>query len=74
MHIVVAAWMFVTFTMALTLSSAWAGIAFFAAAGLLPVALLVVLAARRRRARAPSASVPEEQVHATDDGDAKTDQ
>ena len=39
-----------------------------------PVALLVVLAARRRRARAPSASVPEEQVHAPDDGDAKTDQ
>lgn len=74
MHIVVAAWMFVTFTMALTLSSAWAGIAFFATAGLLPVALLVVLATRRRRAGARPASVPEEQVHAADDRDAKSDQ
>jgi hypothetical protein len=37
MHIVIAAWMFVTFTMALTLSSAGAGIAFFALVGLGPV-------------------------------------
>lgn len=74
MHIVVAAWMFVTFTMALTLSSAWAGIAFFAGVGLLPVALLLVLAARHRRARARSPSVSEEHVHATDDRDTQRDQ
>jgi hypothetical protein len=69
MHIVVAAWMFVTFTMALTLSSVWAGLAFFAVMGLGPVALLMSLAARRRRA-----SVAEEHVHAADHGDAKPDQ
>jgi len=69
MHIVVAAWMFVTFTMALTLSSVWAGLVFFAVVGLGPVGLLVALAARRRRA-----SVPQEHVHAADDRDAKADQ
>jgi hypothetical protein len=74
MHIVIAAWMFVTFTMALTLSSAGAGIAFFALVGLGPVALLVLLAAKRRRARGAGRSMPEGDMHRGDDGDAKSDQ
>ena len=49
MHIVVLAWLFVTFTMALTMRPVAAGVAFFVAAGLGPVAILAVLAARRRR-------------------------
>lgn len=51
MHIVVLAWLFVTFTMALTMHSALAGIAFFVALGLAPVGLLVALLARRARMR-----------------------
>jgi Flp pilus assembly protein TadB len=74
MHIVVAAWLFVTFTMALTLSNAWAGLAFFAVVGLLPVVLLVAAGARARRSRARWGSVPEEDVHAADHRDAKSDQ
>jgi len=50
MHIVILAWLFVTFTMALTFHSGAAGVAFFAGAGLAPVALYAWLAIRRRRA------------------------
>jgi hypothetical protein len=50
MHIVIIAWLFVTFTMALTLGGI-AGTGFFLAAGLAPVALYVVLLVRGRRAR-----------------------
>jgi len=49
-HIVILAWLFVTFTMALTFRSALAGLAFFVVAGLGPVALYAWLALRRRRA------------------------
>jgi hypothetical protein len=74
MHVVVAAWLFVIFTMALTLSSAWIGVAFFTFVGLGPVVLLVLLAARRRRVRAADASVSEQNVHAADDGDPEANQ
>jgi len=51
MHIVIIAWLFTIGVMALALSSALAGVAWFVGAGLLPVLLLVWLAARRRRTR-----------------------
>ena len=51
MHLVILAWLFVTFTMALTMKPLLAGIAFFAALGLGPVALYVAITVRRLRAR-----------------------
>jgi len=60
MHIVIVAWLFITFTMSLTMRPV-AGIAFFACAGLLPVILYATLALRRRRAareRAPPMPAP----------------
>ena len=53
MHIVIIAWLFVTFTMALTMKSALMGVALFAGLGLAPVLLLLAFAARRFRSRAP---------------------
>ena len=53
MHIVIIAWLFVTFTMALTMRAV-AGIAFFVAVGLAPVMLYVALVLRGRRARRAS--------------------
>ena len=50
MHIVILAWLFVIFTMALTFRSGLAGAAFFVAAGVAPVLLYGWLAVRRRRA------------------------
>lgn len=50
MHIVIIAWLYIMLTMALALTSALAGTAFFLAAGVLPVALYAWLAVRRRRA------------------------
>jgi len=47
MHILIIAWLFITFTMALTLRAV-AGIAFFCVVGLAPVALYLWLAVRRR--------------------------
>jgi hypothetical protein len=47
MHIVIIAWLFVTFTVALTLG-VLEGIAFFLVVGLAPVALYVILLVRRR--------------------------
>lgn len=67
MHIVVIAWLFVIGLMALTLSSALAGIAWFVGAGLLPVLLLLWFALRRKR------SVLEREVEARDDGHAEPD-
>ena len=49
MHIVIVGWLFITFTMALTMRPV-AGVAFFAFAGLAPVLLYGALALRRRRA------------------------
>lgn len=49
MHIVIVAWLFITFTMSLTMRPV-AGVFFFAFAGLLPVLLYAALALRRRRA------------------------
>jgi hypothetical protein len=66
MHIVVIAWLFVIGLMALALSSALAGIAWFVCAGLLPM-LLLWFALRRKR------SVLEREVEARDDGHAEPD-
>jgi hypothetical protein len=51
MHIVIVAWLYITFAMALAFHDALAGIAFFLAAGLSPVALYAWLAVRRAQAR-----------------------
>lgn len=69
MHIVILAWLFVTFTMALTLDSAAAGIALFVVVGLGPVALYCAIALRRRQA----GSMRERQVDQRDDRDAEAD-
>ena len=71
MHLVVMAWLFVIGTMALTMSSALAGIAFFAGAGLAPVALVAWLGLRRAGARR---SVLQQRVDRGDDADAGRDQ
>jgi 4-hydroxybenzoate polyprenyltransferase len=49
MHIVIVAWLFITFTMSLTMRPI-AGVVFFACAGLVPVLLYAALALKRRRA------------------------
>lgn len=49
MHIVIIAWLFITFTMSLTMRPV-AGVLFFACAGLVPVVLYAALALKRRRA------------------------
>lgn len=51
MHLVILAWLFVISTMALTMKSALAGIAFFVALGLGPVLLYFAIVMRRFRAR-----------------------
>ena len=51
MHLVIIAWLFVIFTMALTLRSVLAGIALFVAAGIAPVALYLAIVIRRARSR-----------------------
>ena len=51
MHLVIMAWLFVIFTMALTMRSALAGIAMFVGLGLAPVALYMASALRRARRR-----------------------
>jgi hypothetical protein len=51
MHLVIIAWLFVIFTMALTLKSALAGVALFVALGLGPVLLYFAIVIRRSRAR-----------------------
>lgn len=53
MHIVVIAWLYVTFAMALTMPGVLSGAAFFLAVGIGPVALAAALASRRRRRRPP---------------------
>ena len=58
MHIVVIAWLYITATMALAFSNAWAGAAFFVSAGLLPVTLYTWLAIRRRRAAREALKAP----------------
>jgi len=68
MHIVVLAWLYVTFAMALTMQPLLAGVAFFLAAGLGPIAIWAVLAARRRR------SVRVARMNHRDDRDAEADQ
>lgn len=51
MHLVIIAWLFVVFTMALTMKSALAGVAIFTILGLLPVLVYFAIALRRLRAR-----------------------
>jgi hypothetical protein len=71
MHIVIAAWLFVIGTMSLTMGSALAGIAFFAAAGVAPVAFYAWIKLRRLRG---VRSGLEERVDQRDDRDARGDQ
>jgi hypothetical protein len=63
MHIVLIAWLYVTLTMALTMDTLIAGLAFFALLGLAPALIVVLLAARRARdirdRRRDSTSSPE---------------
>lgn len=73
MHLVIIAWLFVIFTMALTMRSPLAGIALFATLGLAPVLLYVAIVTRRSRARR-EASMLERGVHRVDDRDAEPDQ
>jgi hypothetical protein len=74
-HIVVIAWLYVIGAMALTSATVIGGVAFFAAVGLAPVLLWFAWAARRARARRPSAGSGFEQgVRGGDDADAQTDQ
>lgn len=70
MHLVIAAWLFVAGTMALTSGSALGGAAFFLAVGVAPVAFYawVKLRALRRR------SGLEQHADDRDDGDAGGDQ
>ena len=77
MHIVIMAWLFVIGTMALTWTSVGGGIAFFAVAGVAPVALYAWLKLRRLRNRRDppaSPSVLEDRVHGGDHADARRDQ
>jgi hypothetical protein len=75
-HIVIIAWLYVTLLMALTLSSALAGVAFFTFLGLAPVLFYASLAVRRvrRRREERAGSMRERDVHGGDDADAKPDQ
>ena len=77
MHLVIMAWLFVIGTMALTWSSALGGFAFFAAAGVAPVALYAwekLTHLRNRRGARARVSTLEERVHHGDDADAGGDQ
>jgi len=77
MHLVIMAWLFVIGTMALTWSSVPGGIAFFAAAGVAPVAFYAWVKLRHLRAGRGArtrASLLQERVHHGDDGDAGGDQ
>lgn len=51
MHLVIIAWLFVVFTMALTMKSAAAGVALFVFLGLCPVLLYFAILSRRTRSR-----------------------
>ena len=77
MHLVIMAWLFVIGTMALTSSTVSGGIAFFAVAGVAPVALYVWARLRHLRASGATrtrASALEERVDQSDDADAGGDQ
>ena len=50
-HLVIIAWLFVIFTMALTMRSTLAGIALFASLGAAPVAAYLAISIRRSRRR-----------------------
>ena len=78
MHIVIMAWLFVIGTMALTSTSVVGGVAFFAFAGVAPLAFTKLrrLTARRRTAAsaAESPSVRQQRVDGGDDADTGRDQ
>ena len=59
MHLVIIAWLFVIFTMALTMHSAIAGIALFVALGIAPVAAYAAIAVRRFKRRREQRSTAE---------------
>ena len=81
MHIVIMAWLFVIGTMALTSTSVVGGVAFFAVAGVAPVAFYAWIKLRRldaRRRAAASATEPpsvrQQRVDGGDDADARRNQ
>jgi hypothetical protein len=75
MHLVVMAWLFVIGTMALTSASVLGGLAFFAGAGVAPVAFYAWIKLRRLRAmRGAGRSVRQQRVDGRDDADARGDQ
>lgn len=51
MHLVILAWLFVIFTLALTMRSLVAGVTLFVVVGLGPVLVYLAIALRRVRAR-----------------------
>lgn len=71
MHIVILAWLFVTFTMALTMRSLVAGIALFVIVGLGPVAIYAAIVRSRRQGRI--GSMRKREVDRGDDADAESD-
>jgi hypothetical protein len=76
-YIVLITWIYVIGMMALTSETAAGGVAFFAAAGLVPALGVLWIAARNARSRAGRKgprSVLEGEVRAGDDGDAQADQ
>ena len=81
MHIVIMAWLFVIGTMALTSTSVVGGVAFFAFAGVAPLAFYAWITLRRLNARgrtaasaAESPSVRQQRVDGGDDADTGRDQ
>ncbi len=75
MHIVAIAWLYVIGAMALTSATVVGGAAFFAAAGLAPVLLWLLLAGRRARTRRRTVgSGFEQEVRRGNDADAESDQ
>jgi Flp pilus assembly protein TadB len=74
-HIVVLGWLYVIGMMAITADTVVGGALLFAAAGLAPVLLALLLLARRARARGARApSALEQEVRAADDGQSEPDQ
>ncbi len=69
MHIVVIAWLYVTFVMALAMPGVLAGGTFFALVGIAPTLVAAAYAARRQRR-----SVRQRDVDGRDDADTEPDQ
>ena len=82
MHIVILAWLYVTFAMALAMSGVVTGAAFFAGVGIAPILLVWAVVVRRVRnrrtdarrvGRAEPRSRAEDAVHRRDHTEAEPD-